>query len=523
MGSSDIIADEPTFESESTMTETLTTPQTEPFVLEARNISKKYGGVQALNNVSLRLKPGEVHSLAGENGCGKSTLIKIISGVEKMDQGEIVVDGEVYNSMTPRQAIQLGIQVIFQDFSLFPNLTVLENIMLTDSIAQKKKFFSQSAVRPVAEKIIQQLGLTLDLDSYVEELTVAEKQLTAICRALVNDARVIFMDEPTTALTHTEVNHLFQLVENLKAQGVSIVFVSHKLDEALGISQEVTVLRSGKLVVEGPASDFDYRSLSTYMTGKDISNSRVLNPADESAEPILKVEHLSLTDTFEDISFELYPGEVLGITGLLGSGRSEIAEALFGVSPATSGDITINGKKRKIRKIGDGIRAGVGYVPEDRLTQGLFLDQPIADNIIAGSLDAHRIGGLFLNSGRIKKTIDQLFRKLRIKAPNVEAPVRSLSGGNAQRVVLAKWLANQPKVLVLNGPTVGVDVGSKEEILHILRELAQQGVGVIVVSDDAPELVSVCNRVLIIKQGRLFATLSGDDVEVNAIQEGMAV
>src|SRR5690606_128065 len=204
-------------------------------------------------------------SLAGENGCGKSTLIKIISGVEKMDAGEIVVDGEVYTNMTPRQAIQLGIQVIFQDFSLFPNLTVLENIMLTDSIAQKKKLYSQSAVRPVAEKIIRELGLTLDLDSYVEELTVAEKQLTAICRALVNDARVIFMDEPTTALTHTEVERLFELVERLRGQGVSIVFVSHKLDEALGISQEVTVLRSGKLVIDGPATDFDYHSLSTYM------------------------------------------------------------------------------------------------------------------------------------------------------------------------------------------------------------------------------------------------------------------
>ncbi|MGB3413849.1 MAG: sugar ABC transporter ATP-binding protein [Microbacteriaceae bacterium] len=505
------------------MAETLEQSKSQTFVLEAIDISKKYGGVQALDNVSLRLKAGEVHSLAGENGCGKSTLIKIISGVEKMDAGTIVVNGVSHNHMTPRQAIQLGIQVIFQDFSLFPNLTVLENIMLTDNIAQKKKFFSKAKIRPVAEKIIHDLGLDLDLDSYVEELTVAEKQLTAICRALVNDARVIFMDEPTTALTHTEVERLFELVERLRGQGVSIVFVSHKLDEALGISQEVTVLRSGKLVIDGPASDFDYHSLSTYMTGKDISNTRKLNPVDEQAAPILEVEKLSRDETFEDINFALYPGEVLGITGLLGSGRSEIAESLFGVSPAHSGTITVNGVQHKIKNIDAAIRAGIGYVPEDRLTQGLFLDQPIADNIIAGSLGAHKVAGLFLNDKKIKRTINQLFRKLRIKAPNVDAPVRSLSGGNAQRVVLAKWLANKPKVLILNGPTVGVDVGSKEEILTILRELASQKVGVIIVSDDAPELVAVCNRVLIVKQGRLFTTLAGDEVNVNAIQEGMAV
>lgn len=501
----------------------MTTQTGSEYILEAKGIFKAYGGVQALNDVGLRLKAGEVHCLAGENGCGKSTLIKIISGVEKLDAGTITVAGETFTSMTPRHAIHLGIQVIFQDFSLFPNLTVLENIMLTDSIAKRNKFFSLNAVRPKAESIIKELGINIDLDARVEELSVAERQLTAICRALVNDARVLFMDEPTTALTHTEVERLFKIVDRLTEKGVAIVFVSHKLDEALSISQMVTVLRSGKHVIEGPASDFDYNSLSTYMTGRDIQNIRELTDAKYEEKPLLSVENLSREGSFEDVNFELYPGEVLGITGLLGSGRGEIAEALFGVAPAETGAIFIHGKKKKIRSIQDGIKAGVGYVPEDRLTQGLFMDQPIADNIIAGSLDRHRIGGLFLNQGRVAETIKSLFNKLRIKAPTSLAPVRSLSGGNAQRVVLAKWLANQPAVLVLNGPTVGVDVGSKSEILDLLRELTKTGVGVIIVSDDAPELVAICNRVLIIKQGKLHEELSGEAVEVNRIQEGMAV
>lgn len=493
------------------------------FVLEALNIHKAYAGVKALQDVSVHFKPGEVHSLSGENGCGKSTLIKIISGVESLDQGEIIVNGVPYRHISPRQAIQLGIQVIFQDFSLFPNLRVFENITLTENIANKSFFFSEKKNREAAKQIVDDLGLDLDLDADVENISVAEKQLTAICRALINDAKIIFMDEPTTALTHSEVERLFALVERLTEKGVAIVFVSHKLDEALSISKAVTVLRNGKLVVSKPTVDMDYRSLSNYMTGKDILNARDVPEFDKTAEPVLTVNNLTLDGAYTDISFDLLPGEVLGITGLLGSGRSEIAESLFGVSPATSGEVFVKGKKVKIRNITDAIDAGIGYVPEDRLTQGLFLEQTISDNIIAASLPKHRFAGLFLNGAKIKETINTLFTKLRIKAPNVEAPVRSLSGGNAQRVVLAKWLANQPSVLILNGPTVGVDVGSKEEILDILRELSSQGVGVIIVSDDTPELVAICNRVLIIKQGRLTETIEGEEVNVNTIQEGMTV
>jgi simple sugar transport system ATP-binding protein len=490
-------------------------------ILEARNIVKTYGGVTALHGVTLRLTAGHVHALAGENGCGKSTLIKIISGAERPDSGEIVINGVSHAHMTPKGAIQQGIQVIYQDFSLFPGLTVAENIVLTSAVAEKRTLYSRRQSRPAAQQIVDDLGLSLDLDQEVERLSVADKQLTAICRALINDARVIIMDEPTTALTHSEVQRLFALVSTLRARGVALVFVSHKLEEALQVAQDVTILRNGELIISGPATDFDRRSISHYMTGRDVDESRLVNPPRYDREPVLSVQDLTLPGAFENISFDLHAGEILGLTGLLGSGRSEIAEALFGVLRAESGRTIVDGKATTIHGIRDAIDAGIGYVPEDRLTQGLFLDKSIADNVIASSLERHRRRGL-LDARAIAATITEQFQRLRIKAPNVEAPVRSLSGGNAQRVVLAKWLANGPKILMLNGPTVGVDVGSKEEILTILRAQAAAGMGIIVISDDVPELVSVCNRVLVVQQGRISATYSGDDITPEAIQEGMA-
>ncbi|WP_426242093.1 sugar ABC transporter ATP-binding protein [Nocardioides sp. LHG3406-4] len=491
-------------------------------VLEVRDIVKTYGGVTALGGVSLALTAGHVHALAGENGCGKSTLIKIISGAERPDSGEIVIDGVSHSHMAPKDAIRLGIQVIYQDFSLFPSLTVAENIVLTSAVANRRKVFSPGANRPAAQRIVDELGLTLDLDKDVERLSVADKQLTAICRALVNDARVIIMDEPTTALTHSEVQRLFGLVRKLQDRGVALVFVSHKLEEALQVAQDVTILRNGQLIISGPAEDFDRRSVSRYMTGRDIDESRLVNEPRYDRDPVLSVRDLSLPGAFQDISFDLHPGEILGLSGLLGSGRSEIAEALFGVIQAESGTTMVDGRPVTIRSIPDAIRAGIGYVPEDRLTQGLFLDKSIADNVIASSLNRHRRRAGLLDRSRIARTITEQFQSLRIKAPNVAAPVRSLSGGNAQRVVLAKWLANHPKVLMLNGPTVGVDVGSKEEILTILRAQAAAGMAIIVISDDVPELVAVCNRVLVVHQGRLSATFTGDEIELDAIQGAMA-
>ncbi|TFD10635.1 sugar ABC transporter ATP-binding protein [Cryobacterium sp. TMT1-21] len=503
------------------MTFTTTSQQPEPFV-SARGISKSFGGVPALMNVSIDLIPGEVHCLAGENGCGKSTLIKIISGAERPDSGEIVIDGVSHGQINAHAAIQGGIQVIYQDFSLFPNLTVAENIVLTAEVANGRRLYSPGSIRPKAEAILLELELDLDLDREVGSLSVADKQLTAICRALVNDARAIIMDEPTTALTHTEVRRLFALVERLRARGVALMFVSHKLEEVLAISQRLTIMRSGRQVVSGLTSEFDQRSISHHMTGREVDESRVVADLDPTAPLALEVANLSLAGAYSGVSFGLRRGEILGVTGLLGSGRTEIAESLFGVTPADEGEIRVGGELVAIRKIQDAVGAGIGYVPEDRLSQGLFLEKSIADNIVAASLDSHRTRWGTLSRAGIATTIKRYFGGLKINAPNPQAPVRTLSGGNAQRVVLAKWLATDPTVLMLNGPTVGVDIGSKEEILELLRVEAAKGMSVIVISDDAPELVACCHRVLVIKQGRLIHTLEGDQITVDTIQEKMS-
>lgn len=490
-------------------------------VLQVRNIIKTYGGVRALDGVSLSLVSGEVHCLAGENGSGKSTLIKIISGVERPDSGEIVIDGESHPHTTPSSAIRAGIQVIYQDFSLFPNLTAAENIAMLSELADRRKISSRKRIRAAAEAIVTDLGLRIDLDADVADLSVADRQLIAICRALVGEARVLIMDEPTTALTHSEVQRLFTIVRRLQERGVAVVFVSHKLDEVLAISQHVTVVRNGAVVESGAAVDFTARSIAKAMTGREVSEERLVDDLAPNQNPLLVVEGLGREGAFSDASFSLASGEILGITGLLGSGRSEIAEALFGVAPADTGTVVINGREARIRSIADAVKAGIGYVPEDRLTQGLFLEKSIADNMVASSLDKYRSRALVLDRRRIARSMADLFARLRIKAPNVQAPVRSLSGGNAQRVVIAKWLDRKPSVLMLNGPTVGVDIGSKEEIFAILREQAAEGMGIIVISDDIPELVTSCHRVLIVRAGRIVAEIAGDEIDVDTIQMRM--
>lgn len=491
-------------------------------VLEVRDVAKTYGGVRALRGVSLSLVPGEVHCLAGENGSGKSTLIKIISGVEKPDAGSITIEGQVHEHLTPNDAIRSGIQVIYQDFSLFPNLTAAENIAMLSELAARRVLSSRSRIRAAAERVVHELGLRLDLDADVATLSVADRQLIAICRALVNDAKVLVMDEPTTALTHTEVQRLFGLVRTLQQRGVAIMFVSHKLDEVLQIAQRVTVLRNGAVVESGAASDYSPRTIAKAMTGREVSDERLIGDLDPEAPVLLEVENLSRAGGFSDVSFVLRRGEILGITGLLGSGRSEIAEAIFGIHPADSGTITVQGEVRAIGSIRDAVHAGIGYVPEDRLTQGLFLDVSIADNMVAASLDSYRTRAGLLDRRKVGESIADLFARLRIQAPNVGAVVRSLSGGNAQRVVLAKWLDRRPAILMLNGPTVGVDIGSKEEIIGILRKQAAAGTGVIVISDDIPELVTSCHRILIVHDGRIVAELTGDEIDAGEIQRRMA-
>ena len=476
--------------------------------LVVNKVSKTFAGVHALENVSLTIQRGEIHCLVGENGSGKSTLIKIISGFYQPDAGEIIVNGKSYSHLSPIEAIRLGIQIIYQDFSLFPNLTVAENLAMNDELERNVRLVNWKQVQRIAQTAIDRLGVKLDLNADVEELSVADKQLVAISRAILHDAKMIVMDEPTTALTQKEVESLFRIIKNLQSEGIAIVFVSHKLQEVAEISERVTIIRNGKNVANGSIAEFDRAKLIFHMTGKELEETRYhYTPLTPKPQSLFSVRQLSRRGSFEQIGFDIFPGEIVGITGLLGSGRTELASALFGLKPADSGQIEVEGRPVAIRSVQDAIRCGIGYVPEDRLTEGLFLEQSIGRNIIIGIVNelANRFG--VLKNKAVNQEISHAIEYLRIKTPSPYLPVKSLSGGNQQRVVLAKWLAAKGKILILNGPTVGVDVGSKSEIHKTLHELARKQMGILMISDDIPELLQSCQRILLMHKGRIVDEL----------------
>ena len=475
-------------------------------LLRAVDICKSFSGVQALKHVSLEIQPGEIHCLAGENGCGKSTLIKVISGVYQQDSGYIEFAGKRFGKITPRDAIASGIQVIYQDFSIFPNLTVMENLAFNTELADGHKFVNRKRMRKIAEEAIAKINFDVELDRLVGTLSVAEKQMVAISRALMFNARLIIMDEPTTALTRKEVQALFKIILHLKEQGIAILFVSHKLNEVFEISERFTIFRSGELVVTGNTKDLDDRKFSYYMTGREFED-KLFTPQNLSDEPVLEAKGLGLTGFFEDVSFELRKGEILGITGLLDSGRTELALSLFGIRPADKGALLKDGAEVHLNSPQDAIRARIGFVPEDRLSEGLFLPRSIADNVVISEIDRLASGVGVLDRGKRSAEIDRWVKELAIATPDPNNACSTLSGGNQQRIVLAKWLACNPDVLVLNGPTVGVDIGSKHDIHAILQRLANEGMAIIIISDDLPEVLENCSRLLVLKAGRVVKEL----------------
>lgn len=473
-------------------------------LLRAVDICKSFAGVQALKGVSLEIQPGEIHCLAGENGCGKSTLIKIISGVYQQDSGYIEFNGKRFGKITPRDAIASGIQVIYQDFSIFPNLTVMENLALNSELADGHKLVNRKRMRKIAEEAIAKINFDVELDRLVGTLSVAEKQMVAISRALMFNARLIIMDEPTTALTRKEVQALFKIIMRLKQQGIAILFVSHKLNEVFEISERFTIFRSGELVVSGNTSDLDDKKFSYYMTGREFED-ELFTPQNLSEKPVLEAKGLGLTGFFEGISFTLRKGEILGITGLLDSGRTELALSLFGMRPADKGALYKDGEEIHLKSPQDAIKNRIGYVPEDRLSEGLFLPRSIADNVVISEIDRLASGVGIIDRVKRRSEIYRWVRDMAIATPNPENACSTLSGGNQQRIVLAKWLACNPDVLVLNGPTVGVDIGSKHDIHAILQRLANEGMAIIIISDDLPEVLQNCSRLLVLKAGRVAA------------------
>jgi simple sugar transport system ATP-binding protein len=468
-------------------------------------ISRNFDGVRALVDVDLSLGAGEIHCLVGENGSGKSTMIKIIAGVERPEAGGVIrVDGIERAHLTPAESTRLGIQVIYQDLSLFPHLSVAENIVIgrLDGIHA----VSWKKVEADARAAMARIGIAIDPRRLVADLSIAQRQLVAICRALAADARLIIMDEPTASLTQREVAALLGLARDLSRKGIAILFVSHKLNEVLDIAERVTVLRDGHKVGTFSAGEMNGKKLAALMTGKDFDYG-VEAPPPDNAPILLSVRGLRRAGEFEDISLDVRSGEIVGIIGRLGAGRTELALALFGLSRPDGGEVRVDDKAIAAGSNRAAIAAGIAYVPEDRIQLGLVMEQATGDNIVLTVLDAltRRFGLLSrrLSDAAARRWINDLA----IKVSDPGRPVKTLSGGNQQRVVLAKWLATNPRVLVLDNPTVGVDINAKDGIYALAKRLAATGIAIVLISDEVAEVLHHTHRILVMREGRIAGEL----------------
>lgn len=483
--------------------------------LRLSGISKTFGGVKALTDVDMTVGKGELLCLMGENGSGKSTMIKIISGVQPATTGTMEVEGEEVRATTTAEMIHRGIQVIYQDLSLMPNLTVAENIAMARSMHEGRVLVRWGEMRRIALKAMARIGAQIDPNAMVGDLPVGTQQMVAICRAFTTDVKLLILDEPTASLNRSEIDALLALVREMKARGISIIFISHKIDEVIEIADRVTCLRDGYNVGSLSGEDLTYDAVVELMTGHAVKHVPFVPSLAPGKAPVLSVRNLTKRNNFADVSFDLHAGEILGIAGLLGSGRTEIAKALFGLAPADTGEITVDGQVRSIRSVRDAVAAGVAYVPENRLTEGLFLQKPVADNLVSNIVDGLAISGPLVNQARRDEEIIRWVDELSIKVSDPIVPVRTLSGGNQQRVVLGKWLATAPRVLILNGPTVGVDINAKAAIYDIIHRLAHNGAAVILISDEAPEIISNTNRILLVKGGRVQQELQTAETDVD--------
>lgn len=473
-----------------------------PAFLQLDGISKIFGGVHALSDVSLTLEEGEVHCLCGQNGCGKSTLIKVMSGVHQPEPGgRITISGNEVSPLTPVESTRLGVQVIYQDLSLFPNLTVAENIAIGQHTGRFKRV-NWKKIYEIAAEAVARIGVSLDLNDKVADISIAQRQLVAICRAMAANARLVIMDEPTSSLTRHEVDALLKLTLQLKQRGITIVFVSHRLDEVLEIADRVTVMRDGVKLGTFDAREMSDRKLATLMTGKEFHYESVAKDRPQT-ETVLEVSNLSRKGEYQDISFDIRRGEILGLTGLLGSGRTELALSLFGLTRPHQGEIKLHGHVVKMRSNRDAIEHGIAYLSEDRLGLGLVLEQSISANITLSVVEKLVNKAGLIRDDLYEQTVNDAIASLTIKAGNPDNKVKTLSGGNQQRVVLAKWLATQPKLLILDSPTVGVDIHAKDGIYAIVRKLAASGIAIIMISDEIPEIYYHSDRVLVMRGGRL--------------------
>ena len=472
------------------------------FAIQLDHITKEFPGVKALNDVSIQIQRGTVHALVGENGAGKSTLIKILSGIYQPNKGDIYIDGEKRKFKVPVEALKAGISVVHQEIKLSETLTVTENIFLGNLIYSGAKMVNWKEMRKRAEKMISDLQVELDPDAVVNTLSVAKKQVVEICKAISRDAKIIIMDEPSATLTERELEVLFSIVRKLRSDGYTIIYISHRMDEIFGLADNISVLRDGCHVATMPVHEVTREDLIAMMVGRKLGNEFIKHSCPVSSEVILEARKVNRTGVLHDIDLQLHKGEVLGIAGLVGAGRTELARALLGIDKIDSGEVLYKGEKVKwnFRKA---IRHGLGLVPEDRKKLGLSLESAVKTNTTLTAIDKILKLGLL----QLRKEVDyaeQYVKKLHIATPSVETKALNLSGGNQQKVVIAKWLMADSEVLVLDEPTRGVDVGAKLEIYGIIKELIEQGKTIIVISSEMPELIGICDRIVVMSKGRLM-------------------
>ena len=479
-------------------------------LLELRGLTKSYGGVRALRGVDFDLRPGEVHALLGENGAGKSTLIKVVTGAHQPDGGTVKIGGELVAGLTPASARKLGVACIYQQPALFPDLTVAENIALRLDPASPLRWLDWKGRQRRARQLLDQIGASLSPDAEIRQLSMPEQQLVEIACAIGAGARIVVMDEPTASLTQKEQHLLFAVVRDLRAKGVGIIYISHRLEEIFGLADRVTVLRDGQSVGTVDVGDIDEARLIRMMVGREVT--QIYPPAEsEPGEVVLSLRGLgsSVSPTkVRGITFDVRAGEVFGLAGLVGAGRTDLSRILFGLVPADSGEIRLGGQPITLRSPQDAIAHGIACVPEDRRRHGVVLEMPVAMNISMAIHD-RIFPGTWLRFGAERNLALEFIRDLSIKCHGPEAPAGSLSGGNQQKVSLARWLATKPKVLILDEPTQGVDVGAKSEIHKIVRRLAKAGLAVILISSDLPEVLGMSDRLGVMCSGELTAILPG--------------
>ncbi len=488
------------------------------FLLEVEHVSKAFPGVKALDDVSFHLKRGHVHALMGENGAGKSTLMKIIAGIYTPDSGSFRLKGQEILLTSPLNALKYGIAMIHQELNLMSYMTVAENIWIRREPLNRLGFVRHDEMRRRTKTLFDQLEISIDPQTEVRDLSVASRQMVEIAKAVSYDSDVLIMDEPTSALTDREVDHLFRIIRTLKSQGKGIIYITHKMNELFEIADEVSVFRDGKFVGEHPAASVTRDEIIKLMVGREITQMfpKQIVPIGDIA---LSVRNLSLEGRFHDVSFDVRKGEILGLAGLVGSGRSNVAETLFGVTPATSGTISIDGKPVDVRNPGIAMDAGMAFLTEDRKESGCFLLLDVTANMQVAVLRHNYVRGGFVNQRAIEALCQEQRASLRVRTPDLEEPVLNLSGGNQQKVLIARWLMTHPRILILDEPTRGIDVGAKAEIHRLISELAGKGVAVLMISSELPEVLGMSDRVMVMHEGRMTGIVDRKDATQVKIME----